>query len=135
MFDPSLDMDALTGADIRGWDHVLQSLIEIFTTRFGERVQREWFGSAVPRALGEPMNERTIVPFFSAIASAIEQWEPRFAVTKLTPTSVNRLGQLRVDIEGEYRPRALYGDLTPEGARRITVLGTNGGVFEVQDGN
>ena len=121
--DPSIDMDAGTGGDINGWPHVIQSMADFFATRFGERVMREWYGSAVPALLGENMNEATIVPFFSAVASAIEQWEPRFRVVRVVPERVGRDGVLRVTVEGEYRPRALLGDFTPDGAKRVVVYG------------
>lgn len=124
--DPSLDIDVATGADIVGWAHVVQSIEQVFTTSFGERVMREWFGSAVPRFLGENMTQQTIVPFFAAISSAIEQWEPRFRVTQVIPESVGRDGRLALLIEGEYRPRALLGDAAAEGARRVTVVGMAG---------
>lgn len=126
-FDPSIDIDAGSGADVAGWPHVLQSLEEIFKTRFAERVMREWFGSMVPAFLGENMNVQTIVPFFSAIASAIEQWEPRYRVTRVVPETVGRDGRLRVLIEGEYRPRALLGDFTPEGVRRVVLAANDNG--------
>ena len=121
--DPSIDMDMGSGADISGWPHVLQSLTEILITFFGARIMREWFGSAVPRFLGEPLNQKTIVPFFAAIASAIEQWEPRYRVTRIVPEWLSASGNIEIVIEGEYRPRALLGDFTVEGARRITVYG------------
>lgn len=133
--DPSIDIDEGTGADISGWPHVLQCIGDFFTTSFGERIMREWYGSMVPRFLGEPLNTQTIVPFFSALASAIEQWEPRFRITRVIPESVGRDGRLRVVMEGEYRPRALLGDFTPDGARRITVLGGSGGQTELVNGD
>jgi len=124
--DPSLDINVTTGADIRGWPHVLQSIEQIFTTNFGERVMREWFGSAVPRFLGENLNTQTVVPFFAAISAAMEQWEPRFAITQIIPESVSRAGLLQITIEGEYRPRALLGDFAAEGARRVIIAGGPG---------
>jgi uncharacterized protein len=123
--DPSLDIDAATGADTGGWPHVLQSIGQVFATGFGERVMREWFGSAVPRFLGESMNQQTILPFFAAVSAAIEQWEPRFRVTRIMPESVDRGGRLQIVIEGEYRPRALVGDFAAEGARRVVLTGIN----------
>lgn len=132
--DPTVDMDVLTGGDISGWPHVLQCIQDFFTTSFGERVMREWYGSVVPRFLGENLTASTVVPFFAAIASAIEQWEPRYRITKIVPESVGRDGRLRVYMEGEYRPRALLGDFTPEGARRVTIIGGSGGNIEVNDG-
>lgn len=127
--DPSLDMDAGTGADVTGWNHVLQSIDQIFTTRFGERVMREWFGSIVPAFLGENLTAETVVVFFSAVSSAIDQWEPRYRITRIVPESVGRDGRLRIFIEGEYRPRALLGDFTPEGARRVVIAANQNGLF------
>jgi hypothetical protein len=126
--DPSIDMDAGSGADISAWPHVLQSLEVIFTTRFGERVMREWFGSLVPAFLGENLNTPTVVAFFSAVSAAIEQWEPRYRITRIVPESVGRDGRLRIFMEGEYRPRALLNDFTPEGARRVTIVGAADGL-------
>lgn len=119
--DPSVGIDAATGGTITGWPHVEQSLADIFSTRFGERITREWYGSFVPAILGRNINAREILPFYAALASAIEQWEPRFRVTEFTPVEVTRDGRLRFVIAGEYRPRAAYGDLTVEGARRVGV--------------
>ncbi len=126
--DPSIDIDAGSGADITEWRHVLQSLEIIFTTRFGERVMREWFGSIVPAFLGENLNTQTIVPFFSAVSSAIEQWEPRYRITRVVPERVGRDGRFHFYLEGEYRPRALLNDFTPEGARRVNLAGTERGL-------
>lgn len=130
--DPSIDINVVSGADIVGWDHVLQCVEDFFTTRFGERVMREWYGTLIPKLLGELLNAQTVVPYFSACASAIETWEPRYRITNIIPESVGRDGRLRVQIEGEYRPRALLGDFTVEGTRRLTVLGGSGGEIEVE---
>lgn len=126
--DPSIDIDAGSGADIAGWAHVLQSLEIIFTTRFGERIMREWYGSLVPAFLGENLNAPTVVTFFAAIGSAIDQWEPRYRLTRIVPESVGRDGRLKMYLEGEYRPRALLNDFTPEGARRINLAGGDSGI-------
>ena len=124
--DPSLDFNVDTGADIGGWDHVLQSINDLFATRFGERVMREFYGSIVPNFLGENLTTETVVRFFSAVSSAIEIWEPRYRIVHVIPTGVGRDGRLQVITEGAYRPRALLGDNTVAGNRRITVLGSSG---------
>lgn len=126
--DPSVDIDCLTGGNISGWPQVVQSIGQIFHTRFGERVMREWFGSMVPALLGENLNQQTIIKFFTAVGAAIEQWEPRFRTTRIVPLSVDRAGHFSVLIEGEFRPRALLGDVTPHGARRVTATGSNQGL-------
>ena len=65
----------------------------------------------------------------AAITSAIEQWEPRFRVTQIQVVKVTRDGQLHVFLDGEYRPRAVYGDFTPAGARRIDAYANPDGML------
>lgn len=127
--NPSVGINAETGGTIFGWAHVEQSLRDIFFTRFGERIQREWYGSFVPGLLGRNITPAEVTPFFAAIASAIEQWEPRFRVTELLPVEVTRNGELHIYMAGEYRPRAMFGDFTVEGgARRVELYGSANGL-------
>jgi phage baseplate assembly protein W len=75
--DPSVGLDAATGGILTGWEHVVQSLRDIFDTRFGSRIMREWYGSFVPNLLGRLITPEEVVPYFAAITSAIEAgWEP-----------------------------------------------------------
>lgn len=133
MADPSLGLNAQTGGTITGWDHVLQSVESILTTRFGARIMREYYGSFFPPMLGRANISRQEAPLvMSAIATAIMQWEPRIHITAIRVDSADRGGSLGVVIDAEYRPRATYGDLTAEGgARRVTVaLSAAGNVIE-----
>jgi phage baseplate assembly protein W len=127
--DPSVGIDAVTGSLVTGWEHVIQSLRDIFDTRFGSRVMREWYGSFVPNLLGRLITPQEVTPFFAAITSAVEQWEPRFRVTQIQVVTVTRDGQLHVFLDGEYRPRALYGDFTVEGARRLDAYANPDGIL------
>lgn len=114
---PGTGIDRETGRLLSGWPHVVQSLQVIFTTRFGERVMRRWFGSFVPQILGRNMVPSTILKFWTAICVAIELWEPRYKVTGITPfgsAEQMRSGSIGFTLQGVYRPRALSGDLTPE---------------------
>lgn len=121
-----IDVDRITGDMIVGWPHVEQCIGDILTTFFGERIMREWYGSIVPPLLGENLTVRTIVRFFAAVTSAIDQWEPRFKVAKITPISVDRNGEFHVRIEGNYRPLALIGDFTSGSPKHITIIGATG---------
>lgn len=122
-------VDRYTGRPITdGWVHVTQSLEVIFTTRFGERVMREWFGSDVPALLGELGNPTTFVRYYAAIARGISvkeingiAREPRFRITAFEVPDVTRTGEARVDIEGIYMPLALYGDFRAEGTRSVKL--------------
>ncbi len=126
--DPSVGLNAETGGTITGWSHVLQSLQDIFTTNFGARIMREYYGSFVPSLLGRATINRTEAPLFlSAVATAILQWEPRYHVTAISVTEASRDGVIGIVIEGEYRPRATYGDLTAEGGRRRLIVSPSSG--------
>lgn len=114
-------MNARTGKRLSGWPHVVQSLGILFSTRIGERVMRRWVGSAVPALLGQPLTTNTFVRHFSAIYAAVELYEPRFRIVKVTPLAAGRDGHAALHIEGEYRPRAHKGDFTVEGVRSVTV--------------
>jgi phage baseplate assembly protein W len=127
--DPSVGFDATTGGILTGWEHVVQSLQDIFDTRFGSRIMREWYGSFVPNLLGRLVTPEEVVPYFAAITSAIEQWEPRFRVTQIQVVKVTRDGQLHVFLDGEYRPRAVYGDFSVAGARRLDAYANPDGLL------
>jgi hypothetical protein len=128
---PSVGIDRETGGTITGWEHVLQSLQDIFTTRFGERIMREWYGSNVSNLLGRNIVPREVTGYFQELLAPIEQWEPRFRVVQIMALKVTRDGQFHFYIDGEYRPRATYGDFTVEGARRIYgSSAVNGTVLE-----
>jgi uncharacterized protein len=120
-------MNARTGKLLTGWPHVVQSLGVIFSTRIGERVMRRWFGSAVPGLLGENLTPATFLRFFSAIYAAVELYEPRFRIIKVTPLYAERDGRAGLQIDGEYRPRGHLGDFTPAGAYTL-YLGSSGEV-------
>ena len=126
---PSVGLNAATGGILTGWPHVVQSLQDIFTTQFGTRIMREWYGSFVPNLLGRNITPKEVTPWFAAVTSAIEQWEPRYRVTRIQVLEVTRDGQLHFFMEGEYRPRAVFGDFTVEGARRLDAYANPDGVL------
>lgn len=129
LLNPSVGINAVTGGTIEGWPHVLQSLQDIFTTRFGTRIMREWYGSFVPNILGRLITTQEVMPFFVAVTSAIEQWEPRYRITQIQVVKVTREGALHFFLEGEYRPRAVFGDFTVEGARRVDAYANPDGIL------
>lgn len=111
-------VDRRTGRPLEGWPHVEQSLEVIFSTRFGERVMRRHFGSAVPGLLGRNLTDETVMRFFVAFAIAVELWEPRFRIRRFSlPAATNgpgkaRAGALGIAIHGDYLPGAPDGDMT-----------------------
>jgi phage baseplate assembly protein W len=140
-------MDRFTGKMLIGWPHVRQSMVTIFATRFHERVLRRWVGSFVPHILGESAVPRIITRFFWAIASAIDLWEPCYAIQRvrimnrdgsapmsppeqLTSAEEVRRGEVTTQAEGVYRPRGHLGDFTPERRRKIGFVGRGNGLWQ-----
>ena len=120
-------IDRHTGRPLAGWAHVQQSLGVILTTGIGSRVLARLFGSGVPGLLGQSLTPSTLLKFWTAIVIAVELWEPRFRVRSITyPGATNsaargRQGKLGIRMIGDYRPRALEGDLTVEASTSASV--------------
>jgi uncharacterized protein len=114
-------MDQVTGGLVDGWDHVGQSVLNLFTTAFFSRVMRPYVGSNVIRILGQNVNEQTVSRVRVAIAVALDLFEPRFKPYRVDLVDVGRTGNSSWIIMGIYIPRALVGDFTPAGVRTLTI--------------
>jgi phage baseplate assembly protein W len=123
-----LGLNRDTGGSIAGWDHVLQSLEVIFSTRFHERVMRQWFGSLISHMLGENITERNLLKFFYSVALAIELWEPRFRLVKIDIKTIDRAGTLAFQLNGLYFPEALNGNYQTQIRRSLVILARQSGL-------
>ena len=123
----STGIDRFTGKPLSDWQHVVQSILVILSTRIGDRVMRRSFGAAVPGLLGQNLTPSTLLRFYTAIAIAIEIWEPRFRVRRFEYSSTEnsadllRQGRIGIRMVGDYRPRALSGDMTIEAVRTVAL--------------
>lgn len=95
-----LGMHATTGVALDGLGHLSQSIADIILTPIGSRVMRRTYGSRVPDLIDAPIGQRVLVDATSAVAQALERWEPRY-----------RLDRLRLDRAGA------------DGAVEITLIG------------
>lgn len=123
-------VDRWTGRPVSGWAHVVLCLEAIFSTPFGARVMRRWIGSLIPNLLGENIEPRVLLRFFTAVYAALV-FEPRFALAKINVLSGPdelRTGRLRLELVGYYRPRAHLGDFTVEGGRKVVLTANDNGV-------
>ena len=130
-------IDRRTGRPLSGWLHTVQCIEVIFTTRIGERVMRRHFGSGALVLLGRAMTAENVMRFWALVGIAIDQWEPRFKVTRFIVPSSNtpetvRQGSLTLQIEGSYRPRAHLGDFTPEVGLRTIKVGMANNAIKVE---
>ncbi|WP_305817545.1 GPW/gp25 family protein [Photobacterium leiognathi] len=94
--------DAATGRSLSGDDHLLQSIRDILTTQLGTRVMRPRYGSNVPRLVDNPFNATTRADIIAESAVALERWEPRLDVTRITVTQT-QAGVVVARIEGFNR--------------------------------
>src|SRR5262245_56054820 len=70
--------NARANATLSDWEHVQQSLRILLTTPIGSRVMRRDFGCAIQDIVDSKLTSRNILLVYSAAATAIERWEPRF---------------------------------------------------------
>lgn len=98
-------LNAKIGEWIGDFDHLVQSVNKILTTRVGTRVMRREFGSDVPSLLDAPGNEMTIVDTTMAVAIALDRWEPRFELQYVN-LSGGSAGIFEFDVNGIYRANA-----------------------------
>ena len=106
----AVGMDRRTGRPIYGWDHVLQSIEDILTTRLMQRVMRREYGSLLPRLIDAPMNDRVVLAFYAAAAEALRRWEPRFRLRRCSITRAGSDGGITLELSGVYYPRGHLGD-------------------------
>jgi uncharacterized protein len=106
----STGVNALTGARMSDWDHVQQSIKIILSTQIGSRVMRRDFGSHLPDLIDAKMVHRNILAIYSAAATAINRWEPRFRVKYGSIKTADESGVVEVEITGTYFPRGHKGD-------------------------
>jgi hypothetical protein len=140
-----IGMDRRTGKMLTGWDHVIQSMLLIFSTRFHERVLRRWCGSFVPHLIGENATTYTIARFYWAIATGIDLWEPNYRIqrvrvasrddgTLMTSAEELRTGHLTTGMDGVYRPRGHLGNDMPEVRRAVGLVSRGYNLWERQPG-
>lgn len=119
------DFDRHTGQPIGNLDSAYQSLEILFTTRLASLVMLREFGAGLLELLGRRVTPPLFAIFQQLVATAIDLWEPRFKVRRITPSGSAgdvAVGILGLAIEVDYRPRGHLGDETVE--RRLNFAMT-----------
>lgn len=103
---PRHGMHAQTGRLITGTEHLQHSIADILMTRIGSRVMRRNYGSRLFELLDKPLNPNTVLQWTTAIADALERWEPRFKLQQVTPRLRSQAeatqGKWWVELAGDY---------------------------------
>lgn len=80
------------------FEHIKQSIADILTTLINTRLMRREYGSVLPELIDHPLNPKTVLRLYAAIAIAIIRWEPRFQLTGVS--LVRNESQVIIEING-----------------------------------
>lgn len=119
------DIDRYTGKVIDNLTSAFQGVEIILSTRIGSRVMRREFGGGVVELLGRAITPSLFAAWQQLIGTAIDLWEPRFHVRRLTPAGSPeqlRLGHAGLKIEVDYRPRGHLGDFRVERVLSLDIF-------------
>jgi uncharacterized protein len=114
-------IDRQTGKLLTGWEHCVQSLGVILTTRVSTRVMRRAFGSAALDLQDRNATPRRIMEIYTAVAAAIRAWEPGFRLKTVQLTRGGADGVFAFLITGTFYPRGHLGDYDTAEDRSTTI--------------
>jgi hypothetical protein len=106
---------SLTGTELSGDAHLVQSIADIITTPLGSRVMRRDYGCLLFDLIDRPLGPATTLLCSMAIAIALARWEPRIELKAVQFAGDLASGQARVTIEG------LRSDAATTTLTRLTI--------------
>lgn len=105
-------IDRYSGKLIDENAHIRQSVIDIITTRIGERVMRREYGTILLDVIDAPMNEILVMQLMSSIFMALNEYEPRIEVASCFIDSAEVDGTLEIVVEGRVKTSGALFSLT-----------------------
>lgn len=118
-----------TGRLLTGWDHCVQSIAVVLTTRLGSRVMRRAFGSRIHELQDQNPDPATLLKLYVAVAEALRRWEPGFRLERVSLRRAGPDGVAVFDLAGIYYPRGHLGVYTA-GEQRSASLGRTSDAFQ-----
>jgi phage baseplate assembly protein W len=94
-------MSRETGKYLNDLEHLKQSIVDILTTPVGSRVMRRDYGSNLFYLTDKPINKELFSQIYAAVADAIEKWEPRLKLEKITIVEIKE-GRITLSLKGVY---------------------------------
>jgi phage baseplate assembly protein W len=94
-------MSRTTGKYLDDLEHLKQSIVDILTTPVGSRVMRREYGSNLFYLVDRPVNREFLQLIYAAVAEALERWEPRLSLKKVTVDEI-RDGHITLSLSGVY---------------------------------
>ena len=108
-----LGMNRTTGKSMDGLDHLIQSIQDILTTPIGTRcgglvsdangarVHVREYGCEQFDLIDSPLSAELLIDLYAAVAKALDQWEPRFRLTRVANVTVTPDGHASMDMIGK----------------------------------
>jgi len=81
-----IGVNSTTGKELKGYDHLRQSIRDILKTPIGSRVMRRDYGSRLWDLVDAPINAETLAELHIATAEALDKWEPRILIESVAVT-------------------------------------------------
>ena len=103
-------LDDRTGQMLTGWDHCVQSIGIILTTRIGTRVMQRDFGSVLKELQDANPDPRTMMLIFVGVAEALRRWDPGFRLHRIALTRAGADGIYQFELVGTFYPLGHRGD-------------------------
>ncbi|RPE72552.1 hypothetical protein EDC62_0243 [Tibeticola sediminis] len=104
------------GRRIAGLDHIRQSILDILTTYPGERIMRPEYGCRLRDLIDRPVNAQWLADLYCEVAVAIQRWEPRVIVQRVT-AQMPRPGHVTLDLtlrlKAAPQPQTIRVEITP----------------------
>jgi phage baseplate assembly protein W len=88
-----IGMNACTGRQIEGNEHLAQSIADILLTPLGTRLMRRDYGSLLLDLVDWPQNSHTRLQAYGAVAIALMRWEPRIRLARIALDMGEQPGQ------------------------------------------
>ena len=98
-------MSRHTGQSISDKEHLTQSIYDILMTPIGSRVAVRDYGCALSSLVDKPINRQWVMDSFISIATALDRWEPRYALNSVKiDASQIASGVISLTLSGLYKP-------------------------------
>ncbi|GHU13201.1 bacteriophage protein [Alphaproteobacteria bacterium] len=94
-------MSRETGKYLNDLDHLKQSIVDILTTPIGSRVMCREYGSQLFNLTDKPVNKELFPQIYAAVAEALEKWEPRIKLEKITILEIKE-ARITLSLSGIY---------------------------------
>lgn len=94
-------MNRNTGRPLSGIKHLRQSISDILTTPIGSRLMQREYGSRLYELVDAPINRKTLVEIYMAVAQALNRWEKRFKLHRVQVEYI-KPGSVQISLIGAY---------------------------------